>query len=66
VAETDEKAQSILRLLKPLAPSLVCGQLPLHLKILSLENLQNLGNFYETIYDLMFHESLNVASPDGL
>lgn len=66
VAETDEKARSILRLLDPWAPSLVCCELPLHLKILSLEKLQNLRKSYETIYDLLFHESLNVASPDDL
>jgi len=38
--------------------------MPLHIKVASIEALEMIKEPYETIYDLVFHEFVDVASPD--
>lgn len=65
VTENDENAESLLRILSPVGPFLADFELPLDLRIVSLETLKNVRQPYETIYDLLFHESPKIAVCDS-
>lgn len=65
VTENDENAESLLRILSPVGPFLADFELPLDLRIVSLETLKNVRHPYETIYDFLFHESPKIAVCDS-
>jgi len=54
-----------LRILSPVGPFLADFELPLDLRIVSLETLKNVRHPYETIYDFLFHESPKIAVCDS-
>jgi len=64
VGEDDSAVETALSLLSPIAKDLVDFEMPLHIKATSIEALMNIQEPYETIYDLVFHEFVNIASPD--
>lgn len=66
VTDSDDEAESLLPLLKQLGPSLADFELPLDIRVLSLETLQNVRNPYETVYGLLFHESPKAVSADTM
>jgi len=63
VTENDEDAEALLGLLGPIGLFLADFELPLDLRIVSLETLKNIRHPYETIYDLLFHESPKIIVP---
>jgi len=50
--------------LSPIAKQLANFEMPLHIKVASIEALEMIKEPYETIYDLVFYEFVDVASPD--
>jgi hypothetical protein len=66
VTDSDDEAESLLSLLKQLGTSLADFELPLDIRVLSLETLQKVRNPYETVYDLLFHESPKAVSADTM
>jgi hypothetical protein len=66
VTENNDEAESLLPLLKQLGTSPADFELPLDIRILSLETLQNVREPYETVYDLLFHESPKAVSANTI
>lgn len=64
VGEDDSIVKATLNLLSPMAKELVDFEMPLHIKATSMESLMKIQEPYETIYDLVFYEFVNIASPD--
>ncbi|MBO8154717.1 hypothetical protein [Thermovirga sp.] len=64
VGEHDSDVQAISELLRPMAKQLANFEMPLYIKAVSIDALKKIKEPYETIYDLVFYEFVDVASPD--